>query len=193
MYRDNSLLPNEAIRLMALGILAENPTPYDRLSAEVRNFAGRITGPALELVGAPLEVLKVEGLVAAEGPRGQASQHDDDALLRITEKGRLELTKLLSSNIRAPANQLGKLIIAIKIRFLHLLPPEEQLLQAEMLVEISERELARLTDLRAAHGKVEGHLLAWLDMEVSQVQERVTWFNALLAKLTGGADPGPPD
>lgn len=183
MYRDNTLLPNEAIRLMALGLLAEQSVEYGRLAAEVRHFTGRIAGPSLELVGAPLEVLKIEGLVKAEGASGPASQHQDDALLTITSKGREELTKLLSSNLRAPANAMSKLIIAIKMRFLHLLPLDDRLVQAEMLEEICEKELTRLTDLRNAHESVTGYLLTWLDLEIAQVKERLDWCRELLSRL----------
>ena len=64
MYRDNTLIPSEAVRLLALGLLAGRPMSYAQLAREVRHFTGRIMGPSLDLVGAPLEVLKVEGLVA---------------------------------------------------------------------------------------------------------------------------------
>src|SRR3546814_389625 len=64
MYRDNTLIPSEAVRLLALGLLATRSMSYAELAREVRHFTGRIMGPSLDLVGAPLEVLKVEGLVA---------------------------------------------------------------------------------------------------------------------------------
>src|SRR3546814_20977605 len=63
VYRDNTLIPSEAVRLLALGMLAGRPMPYPELSREVRHFTGRVMGPSLDLVGAPLEVLQVEGLV----------------------------------------------------------------------------------------------------------------------------------
>ena len=65
MYRDNSLIPSEAIRLLALGILATGKRPYAQLAAEVRHFVSHICGPSLDLVAAPLELLKIEGLVNA--------------------------------------------------------------------------------------------------------------------------------
>src|SRR3546814_15849634 len=63
VYRDNTLIPSEAVRLLALGMLAGRPMSYAELAREVRHFTGRVMGPSLDLVGAPLEVLKVEGLV----------------------------------------------------------------------------------------------------------------------------------
>ncbi len=50
MYRDNSLIPSEAIRLLALGILAGGDKSYAELAGEVRHFVSHITGPSLELV-----------------------------------------------------------------------------------------------------------------------------------------------
>ncbi len=179
MYRDNSLIPSEAIRLLALGILAGGDKSYGELAGEVRHFVSHITGPSLELVASPLELLKIEGLV-------ESSESDDEAdtqLLRLSETGRAELHTLLTSNVRAPVSDINKLIIALKLRFLHLLGPAEQRLQGETLMELSERELARLTELRARHAGDRGHLVAWLDQEIAQVEGRLAFFQDLLARL----------
>ena len=179
MYRDNSLIPSEAIRLLALGILAGGDKSYGELAGEVRHFVSHITGPSLELVASPLELLKIEGLV-------ESSESDDEAdtqLLRLSEAGRAELHTLLTSNVRAPVSDINKLIIALKLRFLHLLGPAEQRLQGETLMELSERELARLTELRAHHAGDRGHLVAWLDQEIAQVEGRLAFFQDLLARL----------
>ena len=42
MYRDKTLIPTEAIRMLALRILAQEPRRYGALAAEVRHFAARI-------------------------------------------------------------------------------------------------------------------------------------------------------
>ena len=179
MYRDNSLIPSEAIRLLALGILAGGDKSYGELAGEVRHFVGHITGPSLELVASPLELLKIEGLV-------ESSESDDEAdtqLLRLSEAGRAELHTLLTSNVRAPVSDINKLIIALKLRFLHLLDAADRRLQGETLMELSERELARLTELRAHHAGDRGHFVAWLDQEIAQVEARLAFFQDLLAQL----------
>jgi hypothetical protein len=89
----------------------------------------------------------------------------------------------LAANVRAPVSDINKLIIALKLRFLHLLGPAEQRLQGETLMELSERELARLTELRARHAGDRGHLVAWLDQEIAQVEARLAFFHDLLARL----------
>jgi DNA-binding PadR family transcriptional regulator len=179
MYRDNSLIPSEAIRLLALGILAGGERSYANLAAEVRHFVSHITGPSLELVAAPLELLKVEGLVDA----GEEGEEPDAELLSLNEAGRAELHTLLTANVRAPISDINKLIIALKLRFLHLLPPAERRLQAEVLMELSERELARLTQLRTHHAGDRSHLVAWLDQEITQVEARLAFFRDLIAAL----------
>ena len=65
MYQDNSLLPREAVRLAALGTLAETPMTYAALAADVRNFASRVAGPSLELMGTSIEMLRYEGVGAS--------------------------------------------------------------------------------------------------------------------------------
>ena len=51
MYRDNTLIPTEAVRLAALGSLAEGDKQYAELASEIRYFVARITGPSLDLLG----------------------------------------------------------------------------------------------------------------------------------------------
>jgi DNA-binding PadR family transcriptional regulator len=179
MYRDNSLIPSEAIRLLALGVLAGGDKSYAELAGQVRHFVSHITGPSIELVASPLELLKVEGLVDSR----DGADTPDTELLSLSEAGRAELHTLLTSNVRAPVSDINKLIIALKLRFLHLLELAEQRLQAETLMELSERELARLTELRAHHAGDKGHLVAWLDQEIAQVEGRLAFFQDLLAQL----------
>ena len=59
------------------------------------------------------------------GYEGLAELEDSDdeggALLRITDEGRKQFVILMTSGIRAPVNDVSKLIIALKMRFLDLL------------------------------------------------------------------------
>ncbi len=179
MYRDNTLIPSEAIRLLALGILATRQCPYAELAHEVRHFVGHVVGPSLDLVGAPIEVLKVEGLIEEAEAQAQAADGETGRPLCITDAGREELDRLLSSNVRAPVSDINKLIITLKMRFLHLLAPADRRLQAEMMIEMCERQLARLTELRGHHEDAPGHLPSWLDHEIDQTRERLGWFRDL--------------
>ncbi|HMA13211.1 MAG: hypothetical protein ACM35H_10875 [Bacteroidota bacterium] len=185
MYRDNTLIPSEAVRLLALGLLAGRPMSYAQLAREVRHFTGRIMGPSLDLVGAPLEVLKVEGLVAnrdGAAPEGDDPESDDRELV-VTPEGRAELLRLLAANVRPQISDLNKLIIALKMRFLHLMEPADRRVQAELLHDICERELARLVDLREHHGLEAGHLHDWLDLEIAQSRARLEWTARLRDSL----------
>jgi DNA-binding PadR family transcriptional regulator len=175
MYPDNSLIPTEAIRLAALGSLAMAPKSYAALATEIRHFTGRIVGPSLDLIGPPIELLKVEGLV-------EPAVSGEDAMA-VTAAGLAELKRLLTANLRGPVGEFNKLVIALKMRFLQLLDREAQLAQAELLIEVCERELTRLTDLRGHHAAEGGQLLAWLDHDIGQVEARLAWFRDLQAKL----------
>jgi DNA-binding PadR family transcriptional regulator len=174
MYKDNSLIPTEAVRLAALGILTEGDKSYGELADEVRGFTGRIVGPSLDLIGPPIELLRVEGLIAEVG---------DSSRMAITESGHTELRRLLGANLRGPLGEFNKLVIALKLRFLHLLDPRAQALQAELLAEICARELARLTDLRRQYRDQSNHLADWLDHDIAQVEARLAWFIALQRRL----------
>ena len=73
------------------------------------------------------------------------------------------------------------------MRFLHLLDPAEQQLQVDALVEMTERELARLRELRTQHGGDEGHLSPWLDQSLADTASRLEWFRALARRLDEAA------
>jgi DNA-binding PadR family transcriptional regulator len=176
MYKDNSLIPTEAVRLAALGMLQEAPRRYADLAAEVRGFVGHIVGPSLDLIGPPMELLRVEGLVEAAGG-------GTDAELRITPAGVEELKRLLGANLRGPLGEFNKLVIALKLRFLPLLDRDGQKLQAELLAEICERELARLTSLRRQIASRRDTLTDWLEHDIAQVTARLEWFRQLGARL----------
>ncbi len=173
MYRDNSLIPSETVRLAALGLLTEGRRSYGDLASEVRHLSARLVGPSLDLLGPSIEMLKVEELASG----------DAAGLLAITDKGRAELTRLLKAGLRGPIGEVNKLIIALKLRFLDALEAEERLLQVEMLAETFEQELARLSDLRGHLAGRTGLLLDWLDHDISQVEQRIAWFHRLLERL----------
>ncbi len=173
MYRDNTLIPTEAIRLAALGSLVEGDKQYAELASEIRYFVSRVAGPSLDLLGTSLELLHYEEL--AVPVNGGAVQ--DDAVLRITEDGRNAFHTLMTSNVRAPVNDVSKLVIALKMRFLHLLLPEDRQDQAEMLTEMCEVELARLKELRGGYDQEP--LAQWLDLEIAQLNQRLDWFQNL--------------
>lgn len=172
MYSDNTLTPKEAIRLCALGTLAAGPVRYSELATSIRHFVGRILGPSLDVMGTSIELLKYEGLVEAKDGLGM----EDDALLSITGEGSQALQTLMTTNIRAAATELNKLIVALKFRFLHLLDLGEQRIQADLLVDACENELARLEDLRRHHEGDAGYLKQWLDHDIETLAERLSWL-----------------
>jgi DNA-binding PadR family transcriptional regulator len=183
MYADNTLTPKEAIRLCALGTLANAPMRYSALANAVRHFISRITGPSLELMGTSIELLKFEGLV--EGVDGVGME--DDALLAVTEKGRDELRTLLTAPLRATSNDLNMLIVTLKFRFLHLLDGKERLQQADLLVETWQSELDRLIDLRQHHAEDEGFLVDWLDHDIEFLESHIAWMRDFRDRLKAAA------
>ncbi|MSO70408.1 MAG: hypothetical protein EXQ88_00070 [Alphaproteobacteria bacterium] len=176
MYRDNTLIPTEAIRLAALGQLAGAPTTLAELARAVRAFAARITGPSLDLLGSSLELLRYEGLV-------EPAPGTTDGSVRLTEAGHAALLDLLRANVRSPVDAVSKLILALKLRYLHLLPVAEQRHQLAFMVEASQTERARINELATRHAHEPGHLLAFLAHDLAQVEARIVWLEALVARL----------
>ncbi len=181
MFRDNSLMPKEAVRLAALGLLSDAPMSYAQLANAVRDFTTRFWGPSLEVMASSIELMRLEGLI-------ETLDGDDTpgaSLLALSDAGRAALHDLLSATVRLQTSDFNKLAVALKLRFLHLLPPADQRAQADVLVEMRQGELARLIDLRAAHAADAGYFPRWLDHEIGRVERDLTWIEGLRAELGG--------
>ncbi len=180
MFPDFTLTPKESVRLCALGLAAEQSRRYSDLAGRTRQFVTRLVGPSLEMMSSNLELLRYEGLVEAIDGKGM----EDDALLAITEAGRKELISLLTARLRS-GSDLTKLVVALKLRFLHLLPADEQAEQAAILTDAVETERARLIDLKRQESEsgTSEHLISWLDMEIKQAEARIAWLEDLSQKL----------
>ncbi len=175
MFSDNSLLPKETIRLAALGILSERELGYADLANAVRHFVGRIAGPSLELTGPSIELLRYEGLV-------EPSSGAKDAPFRLTADGRTELITLLKATVRPPLTDVSKLVVALKMRFLDLLVPEERRDQADLMIDACELELARLVDLRNEPADT-GHFREWLESDIDLVMARLEWLRSFRDRI----------
>jgi len=178
VYADNTLTPKEAVRLTALGTLSGGAMALSDLATSIRHFITHVSGPSLDVMGASLELLKYEGLIK-ETKDGENSSPQ----LEITDQGRVELINLLTANIRTSATEFNKLIIALKFRFMHLLSREDQLLQADLLYEACENEIARLTALRTSHDRDAGYLTRWLDHDIHLLEQRLDWLQDFSEKL----------
>ena len=183
MYADNSLTPREAIRLCALGTLAHHTStgtgslPYDDLVFAVRHFVSRITGPSLNLMGESIELLRYEGLVRSDD--GESANPS----LKLTETGRSTLQTLLRTNLRAGNSELNELIVALKFRFLHLLPPEDQCAQVDQFIDMCDTELARLHDLLTHHTSEVDYFSEWVKHDVHRLEDRLSWLTVFRDKL----------
>ncbi|MGE0651433.1 MAG: hypothetical protein AB7P12_06760 [Alphaproteobacteria bacterium] len=182
MYPDHSLMPKEAIRLAALGMLAEKPLAYAQLAAAIRDFTSHVMGPNLDLMGTSIQLIAAEGLIAPVGGgawRGDAI--NPDTRLAITDDGRRELESLLLATVRSPFNDVNKLVVALKMRFLALLSPERRRDQLVLIGAAIEGEIARLAALRGRrHEENAGAdaLTDWLDHDIDQLTASLEWFRA---------------
>ena len=180
MYRDNTLIPTEAIRLAALGCLVENNRPHGELAGELRYFIAHLIGPSLDLLGTSIDLMCFEGLVApadaAAGAWVGPNDVDETTVLKITDAGRSAFKALMASNVRAPVNDVTRLIVALKLRFLPLLSDDERVDQLDALAEMCEQELVRLRDLQGAYS--DGILGRWLKDEIDALAARHAMFSS---------------
>ena len=107
----------------------------------------------------------------------------DEARLHMTGAGYEELRTLLTAPLRSGAAELNKLVVALKFRFLHLLERDEQIAQAEFLMDACENELARLDPLRLHHAEDKGFVVQWLDHEIAQLEARLEWLDAFRSAI----------
>ncbi|MCR9255420.1 MAG: hypothetical protein NXI16_04930 [Alphaproteobacteria bacterium] len=177
MYRDNSLIPTEALRLAALGLLAESPRIYAELARDVRRFVSRLSGPSLELLVPSLELLRFEGLVEPADKKDQG----ETSVVRLTAEGEEALKTLLRANVRPQVNDFNKLVMALKLRFIEFLDREERLAQLDLLEDIHVAERNRLMDLQANDPDIaKGFLAPWIEMELAQAEARISWVQQMV-------------
>lgn len=165
MFKDQTLLPIEAVRLAALGLLADGPRRYGDLATEIRGFIGLAVGPSLDLMGSSIELLRYEGLAAPDGE-----------MLTLTPAGAAALTKLLQAPLRAPNNDSSRLVLLLKLRFLHHLDAEGQAAQRTQIADSLAAEAARLAELRRLHAAAAPALRDWLDRDIADLAGRIEQF-----------------
>ena len=174
MTQDKALLPKQVLRLCALGkLLQTGPTSYADLAQSVTEFTAHLIGPTLDMMGSSLELLRYDGLIEpAESDR-----------LAITDAGEAEFRELMAAQLPTPASELSKLVVALKIRFLHLLEPARRREELTALVGLYQQEIARLEDLRERQAGEPGHLDCWLEHDIAQNRSRLAWLRALESGL----------
>ncbi len=183
MFADQSLTPKEAVRLAALGTLALRAMSYPALAIAIRHFVDRVIGPSPELMGHSIELLRYEGLIERQHGCEESADDPDSAILVLTDAGWRELSTLLLANVRPAETALNKLVVALKFRFLHLLPTTDQISQLGLLCEVTEQQLARLEDLRQHHIGDPGYLVEWLDHDLAEVERRLEWLAQVRSRL----------
>jgi DNA-binding PadR family transcriptional regulator len=169
-----ALLPAQAVRLTALGILAEGPRPYTELARQVADFTAHVLGQSLDLMGTSLELMRYEGLIEAKGGTGMV----DNAEMELTPSGNRALQTLLKAGLRAPGVEFSHLLLALKLRFLPLLGDEDRREQLALIREWYAGEIVRLDELRARHGERSPLFRRWIEREIDLARER-------LAELAG--------
>jgi DNA-binding PadR family transcriptional regulator len=171
---ETTLLPAQAVRLTALGILAEGPRPYADLAREVADFTSHILGQSLDLMGTSLELLRYEGLIEAAGGTGMV----DDAEMRLTPTGREALRILLRAGLRAPSIEFSHLVLALKLRFLPILGEAARREQRALIREWYASEIVRLEELCTRHGGRSPPFRRWIEREIDLARERLGEFGA---------------
>ena len=180
MYRDNSLVPIETVKIAALGALATKPRTYGEVAADVRLFTSRIVGPSLDLMGISIELLRAEGVVT-DMPEDLGQK---DPRLTLTPDGEAMLLKLLKAPIRSPNTELSRLVVALKMRFLHLLTTPERLEQITLLRTLTVSERQRLVELEEPSDG--GNLFKdWLALQIQLLDTRLTWIDGFSQRCCG--------
>ncbi len=181
MLRERTLMPAEALRLAALGVLAgRGPMAYAALATEVRLFAASYGGSPVDVMSSSIELLRFEGLIETR----EKAEDPGDAVVALTGDGEMELGRLLRAPVKA-AGAHARLLMALKMRFLHLLDDDDRALQSDLLAEALEGELARLLDLRRRMAGEHPDFLAWLDRDIDRASAELRWFEGGTAGRDG--------
>jgi Putative AphA-like transcriptional regulator len=169
MFRENVLVPTQAVRLTALGLLAEGPQLYGDLAREVADFTSHILGKSLDLMGTSLELLRYEGLIEAVNGTGMV----DNAEMRLTPAGLDALRSLLKAALRGPSIEINRLVLALKLRFLPILDEGDRREQLGLIRDWYAAEISRFEELRNRHGSRSPLFRRWIECEIDLARERL--------------------
>ncbi|MBC6440117.1 MAG: hypothetical protein GDA49_06855 [Rhodospirillales bacterium] len=173
MQRDRTLMPAEALRLAALGILVcRGRMTYGALATEVRLFTASYGGSPVDVMSSSIELLRFEGLIAIAEQADDPEDVPGDVVIVPTDEGRSELWRLLQTAVK-PSGAYARLLMALRMRFIHLLDEDRRALQVELLIEGLEGERARLLDLRRRMAGEHPDFLAWLDRDIDRVRQEL--------------------
>ncbi|MDJ0683102.1 MAG: hypothetical protein QNJ84_00225 [Alphaproteobacteria bacterium] len=175
MFGQKPLTAAETMRLAVLGVLTQGDLSYADLAVAARRFVERLVGPSLDLLGSSLEVLRLEGLI--EGRDGASG---DAAIMTLTDAGHSAFETLMAAPLRAPLNDIQRLSLALKMRYLDGIAEDDRLDQMEMVLEIAESEIARLEDIADAAGP--DVFSEWRAAELGRAQA----LRAMAAKALNG-------
>ena len=140
-FPDGSLLPQEAARLCALGLLREGARPLAALARETHRLLSFHLGASLDAAGESIAALPALGLARAEAAPGAAP---GEAILHATASGEAELRALLASSPPAPmGGDLGRAVASLKLRFAGALHGEARRAMLQALVEAARADQAR--------------------------------------------------
>ena len=87
----------------------------------------------------------------------------------------------MQGNLRDTSGELARLIMALKMRFLHLLEEDIRTEQIEILHDVCELDLERVLALREEHATEAENFTGWLEMEVKRLEQKRDWLKSLLA------------
>ena len=179
MFAHQALTLKGAIRLCALGPLAIQPLTYRDLATALRRFVDRAIGPAPDTRALSVELMRCEGLVETIAGEG------DHAMLSLTAAGRELLRALLVAPLSPINSEVNRFVVALKIRFLHLLERDDQLQQVDLLIEAAHQDLARVQALRDDEVGFPGFSSSWFELEIAVSRSRFTWLVGLRQQIAG--------
>lgn len=139
-FPDGSLLPQEVVRLCALGLLREGARPLAALAREAHRIVAFHLGASLDATGESIASLPVLGLARAERAPGAPP---GDAMLHATDAGAGELRALLMSPPARPGSDLGRAVASLKLRFAAALGAGDRRAMLDALLDAARADLAR--------------------------------------------------
>ena len=120
--------------------------------------------------------MALEGLVKEDSGNAAFS----DGQLILTQQGHDKFVELMQGNLRDTSGELSRLIMALKMRYLHLLDDDIRREQLEILQDVCELDLERVLALREEHANEASNFTGWLEMEVKRLEQKNDWLKSLL-------------
>ncbi len=169
-----------ATQLAILGVVCRAPALGTEIVSLVKHIVGRAWQPTSDVIAVNLADLHERALIETVGP-GRAW---DTTQYGITPAGNDLLHELLLRPLRGAGEQFDAGAVSLKVCFLDLLDPTDQIVQLDGILAIYATEITHLREAVRRCACDWPYVPGWMELELRRLEAEHDWFAGIRRRLT---------